>query len=295
VEIFPLGQLRTVSGEVTPGNRVSRTLRIRNAAMAVAMDLKGKRVLDLGCAEGLHSLYMAESADEVVGVDHRESVVSIAGKSAEMLEKKNVTFLRGDIRNTNFLKELGRFDLVVAWGFLHRVSDPISALSLICSLSDCLSLEWRTPIVPFAKSISIAYHNPVAEKLDPMNIEESADSAVTGTDDENKIESSSGFWEPTIGAVRAIVRRNGFYDYKIFGYGDRFTSGSVTAFSKWGSHLYRLIARRDISHQIPVGRLHAMFFKKGKAVSVSKPSQAISKIPAWDLAMIEKCGIGKRI
>ncbi len=156
-------------------------------------------------------MYMAESANEVVGVDHRGSVVSIARRSAEVLDKKNVTFLQGDIRNRSFLKELGRFDLVVAWGLLHRVADPISALSLICSLSDCLALEWRTPMVPFAGRISIAYHNPLAEKLDPMNIDETADYEVVEAAGENKIESSSGFWEPTIGAVRARWMKLSFF------------------------------------------------------------------------------------
>lgn len=291
MEKHPLGQLRTVSGGITPGERSSRTLRIRNAAMATSLDLQGKRVLDVGCAEGLHSLYMAVHAAEVVGVDHRASVIAIAHNTAKAVGINNVSFLQGDIRDARFFKKIGTFDIVVAWGLLHRVADPISALGLLCSLSGCLSLEWRTPLIPFAGRISMAYHNPVAEKLDPMNIArggnlepleplEPLDAAG-----ENKIESSSGFWEPTIGAVRAIVCRHGINNWLTVGYGDRFSSGFPTGLRKWGTQAWRYACRRKITHQVPVGRVHAMAWRSGSAVGLSDPGTAASRIPSWDLAM----------
>ena len=74
----PLGGLLLSNGEVASGKRHRRSLRIRNALVACGLRLEGKRVLDIGCAEGLHSLYFAGRAAEVVGIDHRQSKILIA-------------------------------------------------------------------------------------------------------------------------------------------------------------------------------------------------------------------------
>jgi SAM-dependent methyltransferase len=118
-----IGGLQLPSGLITPAKRSSRTLRRRNALVANSFVLRGKRVLDVGCAEGLQSLYLSASADEVWGVDHRASEIDIARATAKALGAQNVRFECGDVRDPELFKKIGVFDLVIAWGFLHRISD----------------------------------------------------------------------------------------------------------------------------------------------------------------------------
>jgi SAM-dependent methyltransferase len=211
-----LGGLRLPSGELTEGARSGRSLRVRNAAIATSFDLAGKRVLDVGCAEGLHSLYMSMSAKEVVGVDHRQSKIANAKANAKALGVENVSFIVGDTRDDDVFNAIGRFDLVIAWGFLHRVSDIFSLIYSLESLSDALSFEWRSPIIPMMSSLSVAYHSPSGKALDPMNISRRSQSA-DGVHDTDKIEGDTGFWEPTPGAVADNLRRLGYRHARMLG------------------------------------------------------------------------------
>ncbi|HEY0292148.1 MAG TPA: methyltransferase domain-containing protein, partial [Hansschlegelia sp.] len=140
-----IGGIRLPSGEITTGRRANGTLRRRNAVVASSFDLKGKRVLDVGCSHGLYSLSMARVADEVVGIDHRISKIELGRNTAEKLGIKNVTFDYGDVRDPNLLKKHGKFDLIIAWGFLHRVSDLFSLLYGLEPLSGTIFLNGAPP------------------------------------------------------------------------------------------------------------------------------------------------------
>lgn len=185
-----VGGLITQDGTISKGKRVKRTLRLRNALIANSFLLEDKKVLDLGCAEGLHSLYMAKNAKEVVGVDHEEHKIEMAKQAAAELGINNVKFVHGDLRDSVLREKLGKFDLIVAWGLLHRISDPIGFLYDIADMGCCLSLEWRTPILPGSQFISLAYHNPLSNYLDPSNLRQT----IHSKEKAKKIEAASGFW-----------------------------------------------------------------------------------------------------
>src|SRR5450755_1831007 len=69
----------------------------------------GKRVLDVGCGPGRHSLALARRGIEVVGVDHSEEFVALARKAAAA-EGLTAEFRSADVRD---LDEHSAFDAVI--------------------------------------------------------------------------------------------------------------------------------------------------------------------------------------
>jgi len=95
--------------------------------------LRGKRVLDLACAEGTHSITMARLGAEVLGIEGRQLYVDRARFVADVLGVNQVSFTQGDVRYLN-AKELGQFDLVLFSGILHHLG-PESFVDTLKSLS----------------------------------------------------------------------------------------------------------------------------------------------------------------
>jgi len=287
----PLGGLRLLTGEITPGSRPKRTLRIRNARVARSFDLAGKRVLDIGCAEGLHCLYMAESAQEVVGIDHRASVIARANANKKALGMSNVTFKCCDIRDPKIYEGLPRFNLVVAWGFLHRIADIFSFLQALEPMADALSLEWRTPVLPFMYKLSAAYHSTVGDALDPMNLEPTRAGVVAQgqyprvVSDNNKIEGSTGFWDPTPGAVRTVCGRLGYKHARLLGYGENLQPQGITIMRCWGRWVFEWIRLRKPRYQIPIGRVHMVLEKRPGSITINDPMGSDVRLPVWDHAI----------
>ncbi len=274
----PLSGLRLPDGTVTSGHRPERTLRLRNARMAKALDLSGKRVLDIGCAEGLHSLYMAESASEVIGIDHRKSAISRANAAQSKLGITNAQFMVGDVRDNDFFSTLGHFDLVVAWGLLHRISDPFQFFWLASRLSDALSIEFRTPVIPFMDKLSISYHSIDAD-MDLMNIERD------GVPESAKRENSTGFWECTPGAVCSMAKKFGYKRFQTIGYRDNFRSGFTDGSVLCLKHVAKLILRTKGRTQLPLTRVHMLLQKKDGCITFAPPMSKEINLPSWDTSV----------
>jgi SAM-dependent methyltransferase len=280
-----ISEIQLPSGEVTPGCREKGNLRRRNAIVSSAFVLEGKRVLDVGCSLGLYSIAMARTALEVVGIDHRESKLQIGRNTAHALGLKNLTFKHGDVRDPSLLTAYGKFDLIIAWGFLHRVSDVFSLLYSLEPLADAISLEWRTPIIPLMGTASFAYHNPDTERLDPMNI--SSGHEEKPVEDFEKIEGKAGFWEPTAGAVKAIMRRLGFTDSRLLGYGENLVS-EEDAMHLWYKHLRNTAAGKGSLDRVPRSRVHMLFEKRPGSIVLRPFKDAEAELPAWDVAWRRK-------
>lgn len=277
----PLSGLRGQDGKLSGGDRPRRTLRRRNALVANALNVSGKRVLDLGCAEGLHSLYMADRGATVLGVDHRRSVIRVAEANRDHLGIDGATFQVRDTRDRSFWDACEPFDVVIAWGLLHRVSDIFGLLASVSAVTSVLSLEWRTPIIPLMESASIAYHPAGSNPLDPMNL--AFETTLPNLSDDAKIEGPSGFWEPTLGAVKQIMRRLGFSNSCVVGYDEDFARVGRT---------YLRGARRLLwERQMPMGRVHMIFCKDDNAMDqIITPIQD-TEIPKWDEEMAQNIGL----
>lgn len=273
----PLGGLRGADGMVSSGNRPDRTLRQRNAVVASAFDVWDRTVLDLGCAEGLHSLYLAFHGGRVLGVDHRESVIARAKATQAHLGISGAEFILADARERSFWCNLQPVNLAIAWGLIHRVADVFSLLGNLASISEVISLEWRTPIGPSIESASFAVHSTKGDALDPMNLTLARSTRFLT---EEKIEGQTGFWEPTPAAVKAILSRMGFPHARVVGYGEALSPLSVacmrTAFAS-------AVRRKPLRN----GRVHMLFARHASGLEYLRPTEPAS-VPDWDEAMRQR-------
>jgi predicted RNA methylase len=117
--------------------------------------LVGKRLLDIGCGAGVHSLAALElGASEVVAVD----LDPISVKTARMLLAKYAPDAHYRVEESSVFdlnsNVLGKFNIVYSWGVLHHTGDMELALRKAAAmLAECgefaFALYRRTLICPF--------------------------------------------------------------------------------------------------------------------------------------------------
>jgi ubiquinone/menaquinone biosynthesis C-methylase UbiE len=95
-----------------------------------AGDLRGKRVLDIGCGSGRYAVeFGRRGASEVVGVDFAEDMLVLARQYAEASQVSDrVHFERADF--TTFSSPTG-FDVAIAIGFFDYIERPDVVLTRI--------------------------------------------------------------------------------------------------------------------------------------------------------------------
>lgn len=89
--------------------------------------LAGKRVLELGCGDGVNALAMAQLGAEVVAVDISSESARVVSEAAKQIDSvgDRVTALAGDFTTLPF--ELQSFDYVVGKAFLHHLTHELEA------------------------------------------------------------------------------------------------------------------------------------------------------------------------
>jgi SAM-dependent methyltransferase len=96
--------------------------------------IEGKRVLDLGCNDGFYGFeYAKRGAKKVIGIDARqEEAIDRANLIKDYFEIKNISFECRDISRINYCENFPKgFDLVLMYGLLYHLSDPIETLHRI--------------------------------------------------------------------------------------------------------------------------------------------------------------------
>ena len=94
--------------------------------------LAGKRVLDLACGEGGHSVQFAQKGSKVLGVEGRELYIDRARFAAQAMGQPNAEFIQGDVRKLD--PQLGTFDVVAFSGILHNSGRKKKYNKLICKI-----------------------------------------------------------------------------------------------------------------------------------------------------------------
>lgn len=130
---FPVNELSIDSSE---GKILAVERRIQE--LAKRFNIKDKRILELGCLEGEHSLLLQQlGAREVIAIEGRKDsfLKCLLVKNSFILNK--CKFLYGDINETlSVLKD--PFDLCLAVGILYHLEDPVTVIYRIAALVDSI-------------------------------------------------------------------------------------------------------------------------------------------------------------
>jgi FkbM family methyltransferase len=109
---------------------------IRRAVTGLKSALKLSNAVDAGCGVGFFSQTLAECGLNVCGFDGREENVAEARRRFP-----NIPFEEGNIEERAIL-QLGRFDLVLCFGVLYHLENPMLAVRNLRGLTEkCLLLE----------------------------------------------------------------------------------------------------------------------------------------------------------
>jgi tRNA (mo5U34)-methyltransferase len=101
----------------------------RRFANAIASDLSGRTVLDIGCNAGFYSMEMKRrGASRVLGIDMDEDYLSQARFAAE-LNGLDIEYRQLSVYDVGAISE--RFDIVLFAGVLYHLRHPLLALDLI--------------------------------------------------------------------------------------------------------------------------------------------------------------------
>lgn len=203
--IFPDGSM--TNGSLDKGAKNNfKTRVIQN------LDLKDKRVLDLGCADGLFSFYMAEEGARVVGLEIEEGRIERANYAKTKLNFTNVEFFQSDIMRQDVVKKLGNFDVGFCFALIHRVPDPFNLIATLAVMCESLVFEWKSPQGFFPRKVSLAFHETTSF-FDFKNI--NADFQGTLNKSSEVIKGmEKPYWTLSEGALREILESFGFVHFQ---------------------------------------------------------------------------------
>ncbi len=181
------------NGIVTPGWSDPKNEKLPHYGLPE--DMTGMRVLDIGCAEGFFS-FEAErrGAAEVVAIDSHPDGVRRFNICREALDSRVQAHLTSvyDISERTY----GTFDLVMFFGVLYHLRNPILALEKIFSVCS------GTTLLQTANFENEALGDNSAAEFHPFGIE-------SGPAD-NRSFDPTVFWVPNAACVRDLMLHVGF-------------------------------------------------------------------------------------
>ena len=223
--------------------------------------LKGLRVLDVGCGEGVFSITARQlGAEYVMGLEPRKEKVDQAKFICRAQEIDSVEFKQMRVMEIN--KEIGQFDVVLFIGVLYVMEKPFEAINKLSEVTkDILLID--TELIP------IDYPILAAKESFPNLAYNTFDSGLTFT--------------PSSSSVSLMLKYNGFKEpTKLQAKGKEWRDNSYTRHYLTG-HRGTFVARKSSqapSNRLwpkgalhPPNRVHSALFK-----TIIKPSFIISSI-----------------
>lgn len=201
------------NGLTTPGPASKGEKNIEKTKVIQALNLKDQDVLDVGCAEGMFSFYMAAAGAHVTGIEVNEKRLKKAEFIKKQLNMGSVKFVLFDAETPSSWDSLSEsYDVGFCFSVLHRVSDPFNLIAQLSSKCETLVFEWKAPEGFLSNNISMAIHE-IEGKMDPRNIKSrsalTSDIAIMDTGEEKP------YWCPTIGAIKEITSSFGYDNFKV--------------------------------------------------------------------------------
>lgn len=185
--VLPSGVETKPGHQTSHGKNLVKLERLRPLLNEIG--LAGKTVLDVGCNEGFFSLHMAAEGAKVIGIDIDQHRIAKARFVQSLIATdRDVRFDVVDIYSDTF-KALPRFDLCLCLGFIHRVPDPVRAITALADRTDMVIFEW--------KALKFGPHDDAFAYFSPKGVDE-AD--YYGTE----------YWLLSYCALERILRRAGF-------------------------------------------------------------------------------------
>jgi 2-polyprenyl-3-methyl-5-hydroxy-6-metoxy-1,4-benzoquinol methylase len=95
----------------------------------------GRRMLDIGCGSGLMSLVARRLDLKVHAFDYDRASVACTTALRERFSRGDADWQveRGDVLDDAYMRDLGTFDIVYAWGVLHHTGNLWNALANACA------------------------------------------------------------------------------------------------------------------------------------------------------------------
>lgn len=85
--------------------------------------VRGKKVLELGCGDGLNALIMAKLGADVIANDISSQSEVIISEIAKRLQLPNIKAISGDLREIDFPEN--EFDFVIGKAFIHHLTHDL--------------------------------------------------------------------------------------------------------------------------------------------------------------------------
>jgi tRNA (mo5U34)-methyltransferase len=125
---------------------------------AIPQDLRGMRILDIGCAEGFFALELARRGADVVAVDAAPKMMARLNWLIEHFGVNNIRTRTATIESMAGSKE--RYDAVFMIALLYHLRHPLMGLDIASELTDTLYVE---SVVDGSNDDSYLYLRPPIE------------------------------------------------------------------------------------------------------------------------------------
>lgn len=117
------------------------------AVMRLAGNLRGRRVLDLGCGSGEYSLDFARGGADVTGLDISSRALGIA-RQKSLEQNVRVNFVKGTISDLGMFRGC-KFDIVFSSAAMHYIDDIEAVFKAVHGLLDDCGMFILSVIHPY--------------------------------------------------------------------------------------------------------------------------------------------------
>jgi SAM-dependent methyltransferase len=126
-----MGEKETLLSESAVWKSITNTLNL--FFPGTKEERKNLRVVDLGCLEGGYAVEFAKLGFDTLGIEAREENVEKCNYVKDNLHLTNLKFAKDDVRN---MASYGKFDIVLCYGLLYHLNDPINFLKIVSSCTN---------------------------------------------------------------------------------------------------------------------------------------------------------------